>query len=177
MIYIVTPCSRPENLETISESIPSQCKWIVLHEPHISIPKIHNINSIVCPKTGFVGADGRNYFINNFNLKDDDWIYPLDDDNIIHPDLIPNILELLDMDISIIHWGQLNKNQTIRLHPKIAIDKIDAACFISKWKYNKYIKYNTIKYNYDGLYAIECANNGPVVKLNMYLCYYNYLRN
>lgn len=178
MIYIVTPCSRPENLEVISKSIPSECRWIVLHEPHINIPYIENMTAIQCPKTGFVGADGRNYFVNNFNLSDEDWIYSLDDDNIIHPRMFSEISKLLDKDISIIYWGQLNKDETVRLMPRtsIIIDTIDAACFISKWKFNKHVRYNTEAYNYDGLYAIQCANNGPVLRLNDYLCYYNYLR-
>lgn len=179
MIYIVTPCSRPENLEIISKTIPKKCKWIVLHEPHISIPRISNLLSIECPKTGRVGADGRNYFIDNFSLEDDDWIYSLDDDNIVHPDMMDVLSKVLHHDVSMIHWGQLNKNNSIRLNPldNIILDTIDAACFISKWKYNKTVRYNTYAYNYDGLYAIECAKNGPRIKLNTYLCYYNYLRN
>jgi hypothetical protein len=138
MLYITTPCSRPENLETISKTIPDFCRWIVLHEQDIVVPKIENMTTIECPKTGFVGADGRNYFLNNFDLNDDDWIYSLDDDNIIHPDF-HLIKDLLDKDFSMIHWGQLNKDNSPRLLPleKIIIDTIDAACFTSKWKYKK----------------------------------------
>jgi len=178
MLYIVTPCSRPQNLQIISESIPPFAKWIVLHEPSVILPTIHNMVAIECPKTGFVGADGRNYFIENFPLTDDDWIYSLDDDNIVHPKMISVIPDLLDKDFSIIYWGQLNKNNTIRLVPldSIMINTIDAASFISKWKFNKHLRYNTDAYNYDGLYAIECSKNGPRLKLNDYLCYYNYLR-
>lgn len=178
MIYLVTPCSRPENLHIISKSIPDQCKWIVLHESNITIPNISNMISIVCPKTGFVGADGRNYFVNNFDLNDNDWIYSLDDDNIIHPNMLSTIQPYLNEDISIIYWGQLNKDNTIRLVPRdsIILDTIDAACFISKWKFNKNVRYHTNAYNYDGLYAIDCSNNGPSLKINDYLCYYNYLR-
>ncbi len=177
MLYIVTPCSRPQYLEQISKTIPDFAKWIVLHEDHVKIPTISNMISVKCPKTGFVGADGRNYFIDHFVLNDEDWIYSLDDDNIIHPDF-HLIKDLLVNDVSMIHWGQLNKDNTVRLEPlnTIILDTIDAACFISKWKYNKLVRYNTTAYNYDGLYAIDCANNGPRIKLNNYLSYYNYLR-
>lgn len=177
MLYITTPCSRPENLETISKTIPDFCKWIVLYESNICVPKIDNMISVECPKTGFVGADGRNYFLDNFDLTDDDWVYSLDDDNIIHPDFY-HIKQLLHADCSLIHWGQLNKDNSVRLQPldEIILDTIDAACFISKWKYNKDIRYNTDSYNYDGLYAIECAKNKFKIKLNNYLCYYNYLK-
>lgn len=177
MLYLITPCSRPENLQIISSTIPSFCRWIVLHESHIVIPKIDNMLSIECPKTGFVGADGRNFFVDNYPLNDEDWLFSLDDDNIIHPDF-SIIQTLLSYDASIIHWGQLNKDNSIRLRPldQIILDTIDAACFISKWQYNKTVRYNTSAYNYDGLYAIECAKNGPKIKLQNYLAYYNYLK-
>lgn len=177
MLYIITPCSRPENLEQISKTIPKFATWVVLHEPTIKAPKLDNALFIQCPKTGFVGADGRNYFVEKFHLNDEDWIYSLDDDNIIHPSfsLIEN---MLDDDFSLIYWGQLNKNDSIRLKPldQIILNTIDTACYVSKWKYNKRARYDTTAYNYDGLYAIECAKNGPILKLNNYLCYYNYLR-
>jgi len=177
MLYLVTPCSRPQNLEIISKTIPDFCKWVVLHEQNIIVPKIHNMITIECPKTGFVGAEGRNYFLDNFPLQDDDWIYSLDDDNIIHPDF-HFIKQILHADLSLINWGQLNKDNSIRLVPidEILLNTIDAACFISKWKYNKHTRYNTEAYNYDGLYAIDCVKNGPKLKLNNYLCYYNYLK-
>lgn len=178
MLYLVTPCSRPENLETMSQYIPDECQWVVLHDKKTSVPKISNMISIQCPKTGFVGADARNYFIENYKLYDNDWIYSLDDDNIVHPRLMESIRNLLDQDVSLIHWGQLHRNGSIRLEPldKIIIDTIDAACFISKWKFNKNVRYNTIEYNYDGRYAIECDKNGPRIKISDYLCYYNFLR-
>ena len=177
MLYLTTPCSRPENLPIISKTVPSFCKWIVLHEPHIIVPKLDNMISIECPKTGFVGADGRNYFLDNFDLKDEDWIYSLDDDNIVHPHFYL-IESLLSDDFSIIHWGQLNKDNTVRLDPldKIIINTIDAACFISSMKYNRRVRYNTKAYNYDGLYAIECSKNGQTLKVNNYFSYYNYLK-
>lgn len=174
---MTTPCSRPENLLEISKSIPSFATWVVIHEPSVILPKIDNMLAIECPKTGFVGADGRNYFLENFELTDQDWIYSLDDDNIVHPHFYL-IEPLLSEDVSIIHWGQLNKDNTVRLEAlnKIILDTIDAACFISNMKYNKHVRYNTEAYNYDGLYAIECANNGRRLKISNYLAYYNYLR-
>lgn len=177
MLYITTPCSRPENLLEISKTIPKFAKWIVLYEPHISMPILDNMIPIECPKTGFVGADGRNYFLDHFDLTINDWVYSLDDDNIIHPDF--HLIEpLLDRDVSLIHWGQLNKNESIRLKAldEIILDTIDAACFVSNMKYNRDVRCDTRAYNYDGLYAIECAKNGPRIKVNHYLSYYNYLK-
>lgn len=178
MIYITTPCSRPENLEQISLSIPIHCKWIVLYDNKVQINNnITNAEFIKCPNTGFVGAEARNFFLDNYNIKDNDWMYCLDDDNIIHPEFYENLEYLLDTDHSIVHWGQLQKDNSIRLTANIELNKIDAACFIVKWKYNKHIRYSINDYNCDGMYAIECAKNGPVLKIEKNLCYYNYLRN
>ena len=30
MIHIITPCSRPENLSTIKQTIPEDCSWTVV---------------------------------------------------------------------------------------------------------------------------------------------------
>lgn len=176
MLYIVTPCSRPENLDTIAQSIPVNFHWIIVHENDIKLPERDNTFLLKCDRTGPWGHAGRNFFLNNFNLNDDDWVYCLDDDNIIHPNFENIVQQLLMMDYSIIHWGQLNKNNEIRLIPDIGIDKIDTACYMIKWKYNKFTRYNDEKYNADGFYAIDCSQNGPILTLNGSLCYYNYLR-
>lgn len=177
MIHIVTPCSRPQNLEKISPSIPQHCKWWIIYDSKITnIPFINKANYLYCLETGKVGAEGRNFFIENININDNDWIYSLDDDNIIHPDFFNSVLELLDKEYSIIHWGQLKKDGSIRLKPKIGLNEIDAACFMTKWKFNKNVKYITDRYDYDGIYALDCSQNGPYFTIDKYLCYYNYLR-
>jgi hypothetical protein len=177
MIYIITPCSRPENLEQISLSIPDNCKWIVVYDNRVQInTNIKNAEFLLCPNTGFVGSEARNFFLENYNIEDDDWIYSLDDDNIIHPEFYKNIEPVLDNDYSIIHWGQLHKDNRTRLVPIIKLNEIDTACFLVKWKYNKHIRYSITDYNSDGMYAIECAKNGPALTLYKNLCYYNYLR-
>jgi len=176
MLHIVTPCSRPENLETIAQSIPANYNWVIVHENYITLPERDNTFLLKCDRTGPWGHAARNFFLNNFNINDEDWIYFLDDDNIIHPNFENVAQQLLMSDYSIIHWGQLHKNNEIRLIPDIGIDKIDTACYMVRWQYNKLTRYNDEKYNADGLYAIDCSQNGPVLTLNDYLCYYNYLR-
>lgn len=177
MIHILTPCSRPNNLEEISKTIPKECLWHVIYDDNIkNFPTISNANFIKCESTGKVGADGRNYFVNNYPIQDNDWLYSLDDDNIIHPDFFDSVKEFLDQDYSIIHWGQLNKNFSIRLLPKIGLNEIDAACFITKWKFNKHIKYVTDRYDYDGIYALDCSQTGPILKIEKFISFYNYLR-
>lgn len=178
MIYIITPCSRPENLNQIYNSIPKACNWIVCHDKKTTIPQLNGIISMTCEDTGFVGTKARNHVLDNFPFKDDDYILFHDDDNIIHPSLYENLLEYIDKKFSIMTWGQLNRDNSIRLHPTpfIRVGSIDTASFIISWKYNKHIRHRTDIYEHDGIYAEECSRNGPVLCIDDYLCYYNFLR-
>ena len=178
MLNIITPCSRPENLLAISATIPSEAKWIVCYDDRVSLPVVENAIFIKCPNTGPVGTLARNYVLDNFEFNNNDWILFHDDDNIIHPDLYSNIEQYLDSDYSMVYWGQKEKNSKIRLHLDYlipSIERIDTACFMINWKYNSTVRHEQV-YCHDGIYASQCSKNGPIIKLNKYLCYYNYLR-
>ena len=177
MIYIITPCSRPQNLNIISKSIPEECTWIIVHDDKHEMPTIDNATFFSCDDTGYVGTKARNYALDNLKLEDEDLIYFLDDDNIIHEDWYKKISPLIDNDFSIMTWGQINKDNTARLKPtdKPQAGNIDTASFLIRWKYNKNVRHKEI-YAHDGIYAKICLNNGPILHINEYLCYYNYLR-
>ena len=176
MLYIVTPCSRPENLDILSQSISTDCYWVIVSDKNITIPQYDNASLLLCENNGYQGNKARNFFLDNFYLNDNDWIYFLDDDNIIHPDFFHTVQYYLTSDYSIIHWGQLTRYGGPRLKPLIELNKIDTACYMVKWKYNKNTRWKETEYNADGHYAIDCSQNGPVLMLDQYLCYYNYLR-
>lgn len=177
MIYIVTACSRPENLEIISKTIPKDCKWVIVHDDKTHIPDMKNAILLQCPDTGIVGTSAQNYALDNLSLLDEDFVLLHDDDNIIHPLWYSNIKPYLDQDFSIMTWGQLLKDGQIRLTPTNIpkVCHIDTASFMIKWSYNKNLRHQTV-YEHDGLYAEECAKNGPVLCINKYLSFYNYLR-
>jgi hypothetical protein len=193
MIYIITPCSRPENLAAISKTIPSECKWIVVHDNkktagktkmnedfiflNQDISTIYNAIFLVCEDTGPVGTKARNYALDTLSLQDDDFILFHDDDNIIHPKWYETISQYLENDFSIMTWGQINKHRRVRLSPTKypRVGQIDTACFLVRWKYNKRVRHGFF-YEHDGVYAEDCAKNGRVLCINDYLCYYNYLR-
>lgn len=178
MIYIITPCSRPENLEVISKTIPPQCSWVVVHDNKVTIPSLDNVTVLQCDDTGKVGIKARNYALDNLKLTDNDFILFHDDDNIIHPKWYSSVSQLLLYDFSMITWGQLNNDNSIRLipqrHPKVG--NIDTASFLISWKYNKHLRHQVDIYEHDGLYAEQCALNGRILCIDDYLCYYNYLR-
>lgn len=176
MIYIITPCSRPQNLVTISHTIPDECKWVIVSDNRVEIPKLPKIIHLKCEDTGIVGTKGQNYALDNLPLQDEDLILLHDDDNIIHPNWYNIINQYLDHDFSIMTWGQLFKDGTVRLPPlkKPVVNYIDTACFMVKWKYNKHMRHEYV-YHHDGIYAEACGKNGPVLCTNQYLSFYNYL--
>ena len=180
MIYIITPCSRPQNLEAIYQSLPkaSDIHWILCSDHNNKLPTFNNSTNMVCDDTGIVGTKARNYVLDNFNFGDEDHILFHDDDNVVHPDLYINIKPHLEEDFSILSWGQLNKDNSVRLLPTSHMYSgyVDTASFLIKWKHNKAIRHKTDRYDHDGIYAYECSQNGKVIVLDSYLCYYNYLR-
>lgn len=179
MLYIITPCSRPENLKIISATIPKESTWIVVYNNNIEIKDyINNAFLMKCKETGKVGIKARNFALDNLSLNDHDMILFHDDDNIIHHKLYSSISPYFIEDFSIMTWGQLWKDNSIRLQPENnpRPTKIDTASFLVSWKYNKSIRHEVDVYEHDGIYAESCAKNGKVLCINDYLCYYNYLR-
>lgn len=177
MLYIITPCSRPEKLADVSKTIPDQTKWIVVKDPTTEVDNIENASIITCKDTGMWGTKARNFALDTIPLKDEDNILFHDDDNIIHPNWYREVLPFLDQDFSILTWGQLNKDGSIRLKPSSApkVSFVDTASYLIKWKYNKHVRHQFI-YTHDGFYAEDCSKNGKIICLNKYICYYNYLR-
>jgi hypothetical protein len=178
MIYIITACSRPENLEAMSKTIPQDCTWVVVYDDRVSMPQIDNAIVMKCDHTGIVGVKAQNHALDNLPLTDDDYVMLLDDDNILHPEWYATVSQLLSHDFSIMTWGQLHKDNSIRLEPqrRPQVGNIDTASFLVSWKYNKNTRHTVDVYEHDGMYAYTCANNGPIMCVNRYLCYYNYLR-
>ena len=177
MLYIITPCSRPQNLLEISKTIPNESQWIICSDNKVKMPYIQNAILMQCNDTGQVGTLARNYILDNFQFNQEDWILAHDDDNIIHPELYSNIKQYLDSDYSIVYWGQLEK-ESIRISLETVFpiaNKIDSSCYMVNWKYNSKVRHKVI-YNHDGIYAEQCSQNGSSLKIDKYLCYYNYLK-
>jgi len=89
MVYIVTPCSRPENLLQMKKSIPEECKWIVAYDDNCDTEWMLD-DVINCTGLGIRdskwGNKIRNWVLDNYEFEDGDWLYYLDDDNIIKED-------------------------------------------------------------------------------------------
>ena len=179
MVYIVTPCSRPEHLLQMKQSIPEECKWIVAYDDNCDTEWMLD-DVINCTGLGIRDSSWgnviRNWVLDNYKFEDGDWIYYLDDDNIIKEDWYKHINVYLNSDAAILTWGQKYANGDERLHPNPKPEpfKIDTACFMVNWKHVKDIRWGD-KIESDGYYAQECASKGRLFKIPHFLCYYNYI--
>ena len=182
MIYIITPCTRTFNLPTMSASIPKEgCQWVISFDNRVKEPTpMENAINLYSPYTGDSGNPTRNFALESIKdqLKDDDWLYILDDDNIIHPNWYDGVKDLLATN-NMIHWGQCFVDGEIR---NAAADqpisgKVDTAQYMVRWGIAKPFRYRTA-YEADGFYAEDCFNaGGGSFKIDRFdLCYYNFLR-
>lgn len=181
-IFIITPCTRPLNLSIISQSIPSECEWIVVLDDKVKNEHQNERATIVkSPHTGFRGYPNKNYGLdyikNNLNPSDNDWVIILHDDNIIHPNWWNSVSKHLDSNHSLITWGQCRFDETPRIGPVETpkVGNIDTSQYMVKWGVAKNLQFEHT-YEADGIYAEEAAKHGSVLKLDQYLGYYNYLR-
>jgi hypothetical protein len=178
-LNIITPCSRPENLLKISESInipKENYRWIVVCDSELLpneelIPKnceiYHHKNS-----SSISGNSQRNYAL---DLIIDGHIYFNDDDTTIHKDLWETIK---DLENDFISFKQLNNNGDLRLlGDEIIVGGIDSHNFIvsknivgsSRWIINRY--------DADGYFAQECyLKSLNSVYFDKVLSIYNTLR-
>jgi glycosyltransferase involved in cell wall biosynthesis len=181
-VFIVTPSRRPFNLEFIKQTVPQECEWVVIFDS--TVKNEHNVENATVIRsntTGFWGNPNRNvgleFIKEHLNPSDNDWIYILDDDNIIHPNWWSHIQQHLSSNAAVITWGQVWANEEPRTEPtdvpKIAT--IDTSQYMVKWSVAKNLRFEHI-YEADGIYAEEAAKQGSVLKLDQYLGYYNYLR-
>jgi hypothetical protein len=102
-ITIITPSYRTTNLEKIKNSILFDYvnEWIIVYDgkkihenPGLFEKENNKIKEYVHNGDGISGNPQRNYALTKITNKDT-YIYYLDDDNIIHPDLY-NLLDFID---------------------------------------------------------------------------------
>lgn len=176
-LNIITPCSRPENLQVISSSInipKENYRWIVIFD---MLEKPNNIPEN-CESYCFkdskskVGNAQRNFAL---NLIKHGHVCFNDDDTVIHNDLWENIKDLNEDFIS---FMQEQKNKKIRLKSsEIELHKIDTNNFIVSKKCTENIKWDIERYDADGIFASECYKAAQTKKyIEKVLSTYNALR-
>lgn len=177
ILNIITPCSRPENLNLIYQSInipKENYRWIVVFDfdtlpsedliPENCETYLHrNPNSVA-------GHSQRNFAL---DLIKEGYIYMNDDDTTIHPNLWENIKNLNE---DFITFHQNDKFGNIRLVGEVGISKIDSHNFIVKNDIIGNTRFIVNKYDADGYFAIECfSKSNTKITLNKVLSTYNTL--
>ena len=182
MLSIITACSRPANLKEIRDSIDFQFvhTWYIIYDTsrdrtyrHIfkDDPKIKEINY---SKQGAAGHPQINYAL---DLIKDGFVYIIDDDNIVHPDLWQTY-KTLDPDY-IYTWDQSRPRQSMILKGNvIQKKKIDTSQFIVPRKYIGDIRWSVTRRGGDFLFisAIYKEHADKFKYIPKILAYHNYLK-
>lgn len=163
-LNIITPCSRPQNLDVISKSINiprEKYRWIVVFDlPEVpeNIPDnceayaIKDINSIS-------GNAQRNF---GLDLVTDGHIYFNDDDTIMQPTLWDEIKngDLEDF----ISFKQADKDGSIRLEgANISVGTIDSHNFVTSIECIGNTRWVLNRYDADGVFARECYEKAKTI--------------
>lgn len=177
-INIVTPCSRPENLKAIAESIniPAEnYRWIVVHDadefPDIEMPK--EAEHHLYREQGSIAGHAQRNFANR--LIADGYVLQIDDDTILHP----NFWEAVkDCEEDIVSWAQTWANGEHRLAAgNYWVGGIDSGSFMVKRSVIGDLQWQVSRYDADGLFAQQVvARTKSQRRIEQYLSYYNYLQ-
>jgi len=177
-INIVTPCSRPENLKAIAESInitAENYRWIVVHDadefPDIEMPK--EAEHHLYREQGSIAGHAQRNFANR--LIADGYVLQIDDDTILHP----NFWEAVkDCEEDIVSWAQTWANGEHRLAAgNYWVGGIDSGSYMVKRSVIGDLQWQVSRYDADGLFAQQVvARTKSQRRIERYLSYYNYLR-
>lgn len=143
-IHIVTPCSRPENIPAIRESILSQfpnreaygkgLEWLIIFDDSCDRSSTEMENAKRCIrddfnfyytysgiKNSFVGHSHRNFALDYLieEKMETGFVYFLDDDTVLHPDFVKTIFSEADTEKSAIIFNQLT--------PDLITKRLDAS--------------------------------------------------
>jgi hypothetical protein len=182
---LVTPCSRPDNLIHIYNSILNQkvpinniIWWIVFDlekAPFDVIKKFPDVEvrSFVYQEHSFGNAQ-RNFAIRRIKSG---WVYFVDDDNIIHPDFLDTIISI---NYSGVIVDQVFKNGGRRFAASpggTRCGAIDTAQFIVQRSMID-VEWILHRYDADGAFIedIHNRNREKFIYINKPLSYYNYLK-
>jgi hypothetical protein len=188
-ITIITPSYRIDNLPKLRESIDFTYvdEWIIVYDgikinnyPILFENDLHKykIKQFIHKGIGISGNPQRNYGITKVT-NENTFIYYLDDDNIIHPNLYA-LLDIIDNNNKIYTFNQRRPRD---IYPyvellkgnSIALFQIDTAMFLIHFSLCKETDWILDKYNADGYYIIECFNKNKKnhIYIDNELAYYN----
>jgi hypothetical protein len=161
-INVVTPCTRPDNLKIIAESIKKSLfnyKWIIIFDgikisqetlDSIAIPKEAEVVDRHIDTKSVLGHAQRNYALKY--IEKNSWAYFNDDDTII-PENFQNVIDCYS-NIDFISFPQLYKNGSMRLIGNIIESgSTDMHNFIVKSELIQDTRFIIDKRDSDGVFA------------------------
>jgi hypothetical protein len=125
-------------------------------------------------RTGDMGNPLRNEFLDLYadSFTKEDWVYYLDDDNVLHPKFLEEWNNLNALDCSIVTWGQVGR---LRPTDQPRVGNIDTACYMFKPYDLPNLRFE-MTYEADGIFAQAASEQGTLICVEQYLCYYNALK-
>lgn len=192
MFNIVTACSRPENLSIIYESIKPFVKdyevvWHIAYDKDHIKGDITNYNTTlnwdVWVENYFIGGGvtgSRQRNLALYNIEGG-LVYFLDDDNILHKDLIPTIHYASTMvgntKKAFVFDQRLEHGYRKARYEDIRVTHIDTAQFVVDRELIGNLRFKD-DYCADGYFIEELYNKNKdkFMVINEELSYYNYLR-
>jgi hypothetical protein len=178
-LNIITPCSRPENLLKVSESInipKENYRWIVVCDSE-SLPDDNLIpkNCEIYHHKNLKSISGNSQRNHAIDMVNKGHIYFNDDDTVMNPNLWENIK---DVDSDFISFTQLFKDGTLRLTSDvIEVGYVDSHNFIVSNDVVNDSRFILNKHDADGHFAKECYKKSMTrLHINKPLSVYNVLR-
>lgn len=177
-LIIITPCSRPHNLQTMYNSINFDKihLWCIIYDTRkIEFVKNFNHSKIIeleCKDEGTAGHQIRNMAL---NIIDDGLLYFLDDDNIMHP-FFWNLMDHFKS--GHLHtFNLLYQNGTILYGNNPTPKNIDTSQYVFDKSLVNNIRFNMSNYCADGIFikTIYENNKEKTIYFNHIAAYYNWL--
>lgn len=178
-INIVTPCSRPNNIKKVYESIniPSEnYHWYVIMDMDYvpnGLPENYNITYIPYRDTkSLAGNSQRNLAL---ELITDDYVYFLDDDTIMHSEFWDTVKNFNN---DIIVFNQAFKDGSLRLFGgHIGPSVVDTGNILTRRGTIGNIKWDVAEYNADGQFFMDVSKKTKSKKyIPKIISYYNKLK-
>ena len=204
-VFIITRCCRVENLKKILDNLNSRFNntqfnfnWLIAcNSRFLNQEKVDQLNTILQPlvsrnrvvaklfhPSGSFNFDSDllNYAFNSDVFTKQDYVYILDDDNIIHENFLNVIQQNVqnDFDVLTVNIGDWCGN--IYNLPVLCDKKIDTANMIFDYKYLKnnggfVCSLRGERYIEDCLtFSRAIQNNAKIIYSQQIGAYYNYLR-
>jgi hypothetical protein len=181
-LSIITPCSRPQNLTRIWPSIPRGCQWLIVLDRSDTSEIPEDLKGapgveLHCLKGG--GSWGNAQRNLGLSLAERDYVYFLDDDNIVHPALPPLLVEhVASGNIVVVNQRFADGRLRLKAGAPVRVGKIDSAQVLVPRQCAAQCRWQRTLYLADGLYFRELyrAFQARFLFLDVDAAYYNYLR-